>query len=92
MGRSYTPTYRVEYRDQKGWHIEAWIAKDRGRPTKDNIKRWRDAMHESFKPGGVNEQVTELYGFLPHISKARIIHQREAAIVAEFTAPMFEVC
>ena len=98
MGRSYMPTYRVEYHDNPfmppvlgagtsmGWDCKSW-----GRPTKKNLKAWRNKMYESMKVGGCNEHVSKACGFVPLISKARIVRQACNTVVAEFSAPKFEV-
>ncbi|MDP2661737.1 MAG: hypothetical protein Q8R28_13500 [Dehalococcoidia bacterium] len=104
MGRSITPKYRVEYWDQAGFHQEVWDSRpinrplDRnrtgyGQPTQANLERWRQARNESMLPGKVNEQVSKMYGYMPHISRAQIVHNvpGKGSVVAEVRAPAFEV-
>jgi hypothetical protein len=96
MGRSYTPTFRVEYRDQKGWHDQAWsdplgrtqLRKD---PTDAQAEEWRKTMNRSFDLGGTNYHVSQATGILLHISEVRIIRQKTGKVVATAKMPMFEV-
>lgn len=92
MGRSYTPKYRVDYRDQGGWHSVCWDTKRNGRPTDANLEQWRRKMNTSFNHGGVNHHVSKACGYLVHISKAALVNQRNGEPVAMVSAPMFEVC
>lgn len=91
MGRSVTPTFVVNYRDQTGAHWAVWNTKLNGKPTPENLERWRVGMNDSMKIGGVNEHVSRTLGFLPHISKATIHNQKSGCDVATVKAPLFEV-
>jgi hypothetical protein len=83
MGRSYTPTFRVEY---NGGAQMCWDSKRDGRPTEANLDAWRDGYNASFQPGGVNGH---LAGY--RIGAARLVRQATGEVVAEVAAPMFEV-
>lgn len=98
MGRSYTPKYRVECHDDpfapvrlSAAHSHAWVVKEKGRPTDANLAKWRRAVYDSMCAGGVNEHVSKARGYIPVISHARIVEQKTGEVVAEFTAPNFEV-
>ena len=87
MGRIYTPKYRVEYRDQAGWHSQAW----KGTANSDSLEKWRVAMNKSFQTGGNNYLVSEMIGYEPHINRAMIVRQSNSQVVADVKMPMFEV-
>jgi hypothetical protein len=111
MGRSITPTYRVEYQDNNQpsaikivsgsqtiaslpgslhWKSMIWDKRD-GRPTEENLEKWRRDYNRSFNPGGSNWHVSEAVGHVIHISKARIVRQKSGQVVATVRASMFEV-
>ncbi len=87
MGKSITPKYRVEYRDQGGWHAECWA----GRATSERLEAWRKSRNQSFNHGGVNYPTAVAIGYIPHISHAKLVRQSNALVVADVKAPMFEV-
>lgn len=91
MGTSYTPKYRAEYQDQKGWHWISYMVQDNGPATEANAEKLRKALNESFQPGGVNEAVSKMNGFIPHVSRLVIVRQSDNKQVANARAPMFEV-
>lgn len=99
MGRSYTPTYRVETFDnrmnvslyQRRLESCAWNCKRDGRPTEANAEKYRQEMNKTFLPGGVNYHISESCGFTIHISTVWIIRQSTGELVAKAKAPMFEV-
>ena len=97
MGRSITPTFRVEFHDNPFAAVDlgvrnsfCWNTKSFGRPTAANLAAWREKMNASYAAGGVNEHVSEGRGYVIRISAARVVRQSTGAVVAEFTAPMFE--
>jgi len=88
MGKSITPKYRARYRDQKGWHDIMW----KGRPSDARAEQTRKDYNKSFQPGGANWRVSELSGYVPHISKFEVIRNVYGGeVVASATAPMFEI-
>jgi hypothetical protein len=98
MGRSITPTFRVEYHDNPFAKVDlnvrhsfSWNTKAYGRPTNANLEKWRTAMNKSYAAGGVNEHVSEMLGYAVSISAAQIVRQASGEVVATYTAPMFEV-
>ena len=97
MGRSTTPTFRVEYHDNPFAPVNlglgtcmAWDTKGWGRPTAANLEKWRNKMNESFAAGGCNEHVSDARGYVVRISHARIVRQSNRDVVVEYAAPMFE--
>lgn len=95
MGRSYTPTYRVETKENpRTAHISTtcWNVKSYGRPTQANVDKWRDAMNASFQPGGVNDHCNLPGGEVRHVRMARVVRQSSGEVVMTSNAPMFEVC
>jgi hypothetical protein len=93
MGKSYTPTYRIEavLNDSCLGVLYTWDSKRHGRPTVANLEQWRQATNRSFQPGGVNWHVSQSAGTVPHISAAKLVRQSNRAVVAEIKAPLFEV-
>lgn len=106
MGKIVTPAYRVEYRDnhlamrisapdglsrvdRKPVHMMAWNRTD-GRPTAERLEAWRKSYNASFQSGGANAHVSEAFGSIPHIYWARIVRQRDDAVICEANAPAFE--
>jgi hypothetical protein len=89
MGRSVTPTYRVVYRDNTSlnWRTMAW----RGKASAERLEQWRLGYNKSFNPGGVNWHVSQSLGYVLHITKARLVHQKTGTHVAFVNMPMFEV-
>ncbi len=92
MGRSTTPTFRAEVKCTN-WNFSmfSWDCKIYGRPTQENVDRYRDKMNKSFQPGGSNYHVSKNRGMVPHISEVNVIRQAGGAIVATSKAPSFEV-
>lgn len=91
MGRVVIPKYRVEVRGnftRMGHEISPMIW--RGRVSKKGLEAYRQKMNLSFMPGGVNQHIGEKSGYLPHISFAKIVRQRDGHIMTQVMAPMFE--
>lgn len=86
MGKSYTPTFRLEYKDQGGWQTQFY---DKRRPTDDQLRRYLIDLVHSFYIGGINEHVSKSIGYIPMPTQARVIRQKTGEIVAKFNAPMF---
>lgn len=98
MGKSYTPTYRAEYKTQTGdWRLISWNVRGgtnrtaHGVPNERNAELLRKALNKSFAPGGVNYHVSKAAGYIVSINRLRVIHQASNQVVAETVAPMFEV-
>ena len=91
MGRTITPTFVIDYRDQLGWHWAVWNSKTAGAPTVENLEKWRKAMNASMKPGGCNEHLSQDHCGMPHISEAKVRNQKTGNLKVAYTkAPMFE--
>jgi hypothetical protein len=85
MGRTITPTYRVEYRTTRGyWTPAAWNAKWDGRATEANLERHCKTVEASTFPGGVNEHLGTTI-----IRSARLIRQSTGETVATYTQGAF---
>lgn len=87
MGKTIRLKYRVEGKDQTG----AWQCGWRGRATTARLAEWVRMTNESMKLGGCNEHVSKAHGFIPIISRARIVNQDTGEVVAEYAAPLFQV-
>lgn len=92
MGRTITPSYRVELMEHRvgsfgpavnrmGWD---------GRPTVANLERYVFAYVDSLKAGGVNAHISESLGYIPIPHSARIVRQKTGRIVASWQAAMFQ--
>lgn len=97
MGRTITPTYRVEYRDQSGWHKQGYADRNgkcvlRKAPTDADAEEFRKAMNRSFNIGGSNYHVSEAAGKILHVSEVVIRkNDMDGRMVAHAKMPMFEV-
>lgn len=98
MGRSYTPKYRLEYRDNSvacrrnpNYFHTICPPKGFGTPTERKLSEYRRALNTSFAPGGVNAHVSEAAGHVVHVGRVRAVEQKTGRVVASTVAPMFEV-
>lgn len=102
MGKSYTPKYRVEYRDnsdrlrpRNALPVEPgklqWPSKHFGKPTDAKAESFRQDLNQSFLPGAVNGHISESLGVVVHITRLWIIEQATGHKVAQAVAPAFEV-
>ena len=88
MGRIVTPKYRMEVRTNVGSMTpSSWS----GRATEKRLETAVKAENESFLPGGVNAHVSKAHGAVVRIIYARLVEQATGTVVAEYTAPAFEV-
>lgn len=88
MGKSFTPKYRIEFHSNTNMTAAAWKGQD---VFIDRLEAHVRHLNESFRPGGVNAHVADGLGFIPYISRARIVRQSDDQMVTEWTAPAFEV-
>jgi hypothetical protein len=93
MGRSVTPTYRVEYRavdcvlTSGSWWVHGrYQMRGDGRPTDVNLHEHVKSLEASFKPGRSNDHIGDV-----KIIEAWIVHQASGDQVAHYEAPLFEV-
>lgn len=96
MGRSTTPTYRVEFygvvaAGRRVRHTPgAWNVRSRGCvlgngiPTDERLAAYIEEIEQSTLPGEVNEHLG-----VTRIARAAIIHQRSGETVASYEAPLF---
>lgn len=97
MGRSYTPKYRLEIKDNVGWHWLNWLPrgqygiKGHGAPSEVNLEKYVRSYAKSLEIGGVNEHVSLALGYVPYPTAARIVNQETNEVVASWTAGMFQV-
>ncbi len=93
MGRTITPTYRLEMEEQRAGSTSpamtrmAW----KGRPTDANLERYVFAYVDSLKSGGVNVHLSESLGYMPIPHAARVVRQSTGQVVASWEAAMFQV-
>ena len=59
-----------------------------GKPTIENLSKWRDAFNNSLKKGGANEHLGIKYWLQ---CKIEIYNQYTKEIVCTYNPPMFEV-
>ncbi len=100
MGKSYTPKYRVEYRDNTmvvDMHVPtmhpgriSWPS-NLGKPTNAKAEDLRRKMNQSFQPGDVNGHVSKSLDVVVHIYRLWVIEQKTGQWVAEANMPAFEV-
>lgn len=77
MGRSTTPTYRVEYKVDRGfWTTAAWPTKFAGRPSGANLAKHVAVTEASTQPGGCNAHLGAT-----KILAARIVANKGAAVL-----------
>lgn len=96
MGRSYTPTFRVEYYDNTMHPLATprtlmYDYKRHGKPTAARAEDMRQMLNKSFAPGGVNFHASQAAGVVIHVTRLKIVRQSCTTVVAEARAPMFEV-
>ena len=91
MGKSVPYTFRVEVTDTRGVQRMGWDTKRNGRPTAKSLERWSMSYGKSFEAGEVNAHVSNMLGFIPYPTAARVIRQEMGEVVAEWKAGMFQV-
>lgn len=90
MGRTYTPTYRIEEFKIGFWTASScmsWKSKQYGKPTVENLKKFRNGMNESMKPGGANDHLS----LNDRLGNLCIVRQSDNKVMALYIAPLFEV-
>lgn len=87
MGRSVTPTYRIEFRIAGSyWTPSAWNVKRDGRPTEDRLAQYVNDLEASTREGGVNAHLGEQV-----VLSAKVVRQSTGEVVASYAKPMFSV-
>lgn len=85
MGRSTTPTFRIEFAkvvaDGKSvsYTSQGWNSKYSGRPTDASLAEFVDGSEKSTMPGGVNEHLGATT-----IGYAKVVRQSNDETVAEY--------
>ena len=92
MGRTTTPTFRVEHRTNVG-HITAaaWDTKRDGRPTNAAAAAYRAQLNASLQPGGCNNPDPKPTDVVMHVTEVRVYRNATNVLIASDHAPMFEV-
>lgn len=87
MGRTFTPTYRIE---MQGSTAACWRTKDygqmrgHGQPTAANLTAYVNAFVNSQMAGGPNEHIREALGKPIVPTWARIVRQSDNRVMAMF--------
>lgn len=90
MGRTTTPTYRIQVQE----NINPGIWKDHGfwdkrsterfgKPSNRGLELWMDGVNESFGPSGVNSHVGMVDGIQRQIIQAKVTNQITGEIKAQ---------
>lgn len=86
MGKTKTPKYRLECKDNKGPYTLSW----QGKATEKRLQDWIKSYHQSLEIGGANEHISKGLGFVPYLNSAKIVNQQTGQVVAEYKAAMFQ--
>lgn len=88
MGRTITPTFRVEYVmfGNIGITSSAWYTRHEGHPDDENLRRHVEKLEDSSKPGGCNAHCGPMV-----VASAKIIRQKTDEVVANYKGPAFVV-
>lgn len=84
MGRTTTPTFRLEMQDANPYHNysgQRWDTKNAGRPNDANLAKDIAHFEASTREGGCNAHLGEIT-----ITKATVIRQSNNEVVATYTA------
>lgn len=85
MGKSITPTYRIEMKVSRGVVTPAaWPTKHLGRPTEDTLRQYVQVWEDSTKDGGCNSHL----GFT-FIREAKVYRQGTGECVAVYRLPQY---
>ena len=88
MGKSITPTFRIEA--SAGAVIPMiWDCKQDGRPNAANLETLVLDYIVSTYPGHPNEHISRSLGYIPVPNWARVVRQKTGEVVAQWTAPVF---
>lgn len=89
MGKSITPKYRIEEFKIGFWTVSGCMAwrKEYGKPTVENLRKFRDGYNNTMKPGGANAHLSSR----DHFGALRIVRQSDNEVIAFYNPPLFEV-
>lgn len=95
MSKQTTPKYSITYpyidfvNQRRSFSRQAWDGQHYGKPTTASVKRWVEDFNTSLKAGGNN---AHLRAGMSDVSTATVRHNyQNGAVVAEYSAPMFQV-
>ncbi len=86
MGKSKLIRYIIR-RVRTGQTIAAYDAQYAGKPTTENLSKWRDKFNKSLKKGGCNEHL----GINWLQCNLEIYDQLNKTVVCSYNAPMFGI-
>lgn len=81
MGRTVTPKYRVEFRDEQGRNGGFTAAAWRGKVSQKALAVYVETLNASFEPGGSNEHVRASFPGAK-VAAARIVRQSDDVVLA----------
>jgi hypothetical protein len=95
MGKSTTPTYRVELTENGSQRpiqpqTMSW-PKEAGKVSDANLEKYMKVYGKSLEIGGCNEHISKALGHIPYPSAAWVVRQRDNKVVASWKAAMFQV-
>lgn len=80
MGRSVTPTFRVELHVLGSVYTpQAWPTKHAGRPSDATLKAYVEEFEASTRSGGVNAHLGEEF-----VMDAKVVRQSNGEVVATY--------
>jgi hypothetical protein len=99
MGKSTTPTFRIEYSERgqerpnlvTTQNTMSWSSRQHGKPTAENLRIYVMKYAKSLEAGGCNEHISQALGRIPYPSAMWIIRQSNNSVVASWKAAMFQV-
>jgi hypothetical protein len=98
MGKSITPTYRIEFTENGSQrpllvtlnNTMRW-PKEAGKVSDANLEKYMKVYGKSLEIGGCNEHISKALGHIPYPSAAWVVRQRDNKVVASWKAAMFQV-
>ena len=85
MGKTVTPTYRLEIYERARRSSMAWS----GKPSQAALAKYIRRYIKSLQKGGVNYHISLSLGHIPIPTKARIVRQKTGDVVTTWVAPSF---
>jgi len=82
MGKSITPTFRIEFYTVGCHFTPAGWSKHHGRPSVYSLKAYLEAMNKAMEPGGCNEHIRKDYP-MAKVTGGRLIRQSDNTVKAE---------
>lgn len=89
MGKSSTPTHRIEILQGKGSKVTmVWHKK--GQITDKVLEEYIMKYAKSYEAGGCNYRISQDCGYIPYPTMAEVINQRSGQIKATWIAGKFQ--